>query len=187
MKSSPKKTNFLFSMIHWRRLKLLWIALLLPASSLLAQQKIVNGTVTSETGEPLQGVSVQLKNAGTGAFTDKNGKFSIVVPDNAAILVVSFIGYQAKELPVKNSTALNIKLQSEAKTMNDVVVIGYGSVKRNDLTGSVSTIKGADLNRQKAPSFLEAMQGKVAGVQITSQSGEPGAGVAINIRGSNSL
>ncbi|RYY62378.1 MAG: TonB-dependent receptor [Chitinophagaceae bacterium] len=155
--------------------------------SATGQNKTVTGSVSAESGEKLTGVSVQLKGTQTGSFTDQAGNFSMAVPTGSQTLVFSFIGFQSKEVVVTGASPMNVVLQPISKTMDDLVVIGYGSVKRSDLTGSVGTIKGVDLNRQKSASFLEAMQGKVAGVQITSQSGEPGAGVSISIRGNNSL
>jgi TonB-linked SusC/RagA family outer membrane protein len=147
---------------------------------------VVNGTVTGTGGVPLVGATIQLKNSKYAVTSDGNGAFSIDVPEDA-VLVVSYVGYQTTEASVNGRTSLNISLQAQPTSLTDVVVIGYGTQKKADVTGAVSVVSAADIADRPIIDAGEALQGKAAGVQVTSNSGKPGAGLSIRIRGSSSI
>ena len=134
----------------------------------------------------MPGVSVTVKGTSHGVVTDSKGEFTMTVPEGAT-LVVSHVGYKAQEIAVKNQTSINIVLEEEQNELSQVVVIGYGTVKKSDLTGSVSSIKEQDLKVVPVTSFDQALQGRAAGVQVTQLSGKPGAETSIRIRGTTSI
>jgi TonB-linked SusC/RagA family outer membrane protein len=147
-----------------------------------AQQNInVTGTVTSDKNETLPGVTVVLKGTSTGTVTDIDGKYQITVPSNGT-LVFSYVGMLPQEIAINGKTNLDVKLVTSVQTMNEVVVVGYGTQKKLEVTGSVSQIKGDEISKQSSVNPISALQGKVAGVQITN-SGAPGASPEIRIRG----
>jgi TonB-linked SusC/RagA family outer membrane protein len=141
----------------------------------------VSGHVTGANGEPLYGVSITVKGTRTGTTTDVNGNFSISVPDDA-VLVFTYVGYESKEIAVADKTTINISLQLSTKTIDQVVIVGYGAQRKIDVTGSVSQIKGEDIAKQPGVNPVSSLQGKVAGMQITN-SGAPGSPPQIRIRG----
>jgi len=153
---------------------------LLPLA--MAQQVKVTGTVTNfDTGETLPGVTVVVKGTTTGAATDLDGKFTLDAPSTATLLF-SFIGMNSQEIAIQGRTTINVSLISSASLLEEVVVVGYGSAKRLDLTGSIKTIKAEELSYQAVSNPAQALQGKVAGVQVTN-SGSPGSSPVIRIRG----
>ncbi|PIQ22930.1 MAG: SusC/RagA family protein [Cytophagales bacterium CG18_big_fil_WC_8_21_14_2_50_42_9] len=171
-----------------RFLSLFFLLALLSVQAELWAQVAVSGTVTDATkGDPLPGVSIIIKGTTQGGVSDVNGNFNLQAPDANSILVFSFIGYQSKEVPVNGQTRLNVSLLVDNKALEEVVVVGYGAVKKSDLTGSVGTLKGAELNKTPAASVDQLLQGKIAGVQVIAPSGQPGAGATIRIRGVSSL
>jgi TonB-linked SusC/RagA family outer membrane protein len=161
----------------------------LPAPALAQTAGIrVTGTVTNIDGEPMAGVSVKIKGASQGAvLSDNAGKYSIVVPDTKAVLVFNYLGYAVQEAHVGNNTVLNLKLINQPNDLNDIVIVGYGSSTRKDLTGAISSVKMGDLAKAPVKSFDDALGGRVAGVQVTSFDGQPGGGTSIVIRGSGSV
>lgn len=162
-------------------------------SALFAQDRstgrTLKGTVTDDGGTPLQAATVAVQGGRSVVTTDKDGHFEIFYPSGAKGLSISFVGMQSQNLTVKeNANNLLVKLKpNSANALNDVVVIGYGTVKRKDLTGSVSTISAADLSRGNPSNVVSAMQGKVAGAVISTSDGAPGAGISIQVRGANSF
>ena len=110
-------------------------------------EKKISGTVQSVDGSPLIGASVIAKGTSTGTVTDLNGKFELSVPDEVTVLVVSYIGYESQEVEILNSTVLNISLQENSSTLDEVIVVGYGSQKRSDVTGSISSLKNENFNK----------------------------------------
>lgn len=146
----------------------------------------VTGNIVDETGMPLIGVAVQVKGTTEGTVTDFDGNFSLSVSSNS-VLVVSYLGYTTKEIQISGKTQLNIKLEPDTKTLDEVVVVGYGTVKKRDLTGAVTSIKGNDITLNPGNNPLEALQGKVAGLDITRTSGQAGAGVSMQLRGTRSF
>ena len=171
----------------WRFLTLLAIVLLFGHSAAWAQGRTVTGKVTDPTGFGLPGVSVQLKGTQRGTNTDANGTFSLSdVPANAT-LVLSFIGYTAQEVVVGNRTTVDVKLAEDTKALEEVVVVGYGTAKRKDLTGSVAQVTAKEFNAGVNPNPLQAIQGKVAGLVITAPSGDPTQNPTVRLRGYTSL
>ena len=148
---------------------------------------IVGGTVSNEKGEVLQGVVIEIKNTKTRTVTDASGKFSISIKNKNAVLVISYTGYADKEIAVTESSSnINVSLAVDTKALDDVVVIGYATVKKKDVTGAVSGINQQDIKSRPVTNALEAMQGKVAGVDISSNE-RPGSVGSITIRGVRSL
>lgn len=149
--------------------------------------KRVTGQLIDELGEPMIGVTVMIKGTSTGVVTDLDGKFSIDdVPAGASELHISYIGYEAKDVQI-SSSAMQIKMNPDNELLDEVVVVGYGTVKKDDLTGSVSAIKPDEFNRGAKSTAQDALVGKVAGVNVVSSSGAPGSGSTIRIRSGASL
>ena len=154
----------------------------------LKQQGInITGNVTDANGEPIPGVNVTIKGTTVGNVTDINGRYSIYVPDASAVLMFSFIGYLSQEIEVGNQRNILITLLESTMELDEVVVVGYGSVRKKDLTGSVSAVAMSEMDKQPVFRVEEALRGKAAGVQITKQNTAPGAGIKIRIRGANSV
>ncbi|MBE9466549.1 SusC/RagA family TonB-linked outer membrane protein [Dyadobacter subterraneus] len=148
-----------------------------------AQGINITGKVTSATdGSALPGASILIKGTTTGAPTDNEGNYTINVPSTSSILVVSMIGMTPQEIPVGSNSVINIALQEDAKALNEVVIVGYGTQKKLDITGSVISIKGSEISKQSSINPVSGLQGKVAGVQINN-SGKPGEAPQIRIRG----
>ncbi|MCC6723789.1 MAG: TonB-dependent receptor [Saprospiraceae bacterium] len=150
-----------------------------------AAQKIT-GKVVSETGETLIGVSILVKGTTDGTVTDVDGQFELDLPNNA-ILVFSFIGFETQEVAVGTNTSLRIVMTTVSNKLNEVVVVGYGSQKRRDLTGAVSTVSSKDMENRSNTQFGYALEGKAAGVQVIRSSGQPQAGFSIRVRGTASI
>ena len=148
-------------------------------------QSLVKGTVKDSAGEPIIGASVKVQGAKTGAITDFNGDFSVQA-DNNATLVISYIGYTTETVKLNGRNNIQVTLNEDAQTLNDVVVIGYGVQKKSDLTGSVAQVKAEDLKHRSTTDAAAALQGKASGVQILNSSGKPGQGAAIRVRGYSS-
>ncbi len=146
----------------------------------------IKGTIKSEKGEPLIGASVVVKGTTTGTVVDENGNFELAVPDGTAVLVISFVGYDTQEITVGNQTTINVIL-TEGKALGEVVVIGYGTVKKSDITGSISSITTKELEKIPATNIVQAMQGQAAGVDIAQTDARPGAAPQVRIRGNRSL
>ncbi|MGC9342157.1 MAG: TonB-dependent receptor [Bacteroidales bacterium] len=152
------------------------------------QQPAVSGTVTDETGQPLPGVTVVVKGTTQGTVTNADGNYSITNIPEDATLVFSFVGMRTQEVAVGNQTSINIEMEVDAIGIEEVVAIGYGTIKKSDLTGSVASVKSEELNTFPTSSAVQALQGRAAGVQIQSDNGgEPGGNYNILIRGSSSI
>ena len=150
-------------------------------------QFTVSGTVTDQGGMPLPGASVLEKGTTNGVQTDFDGNFIIELSGENAILVISYIGFSGKEINVAGQTTINVQLEESAAALDEIVVVGYGTQKKSDLTGSVTSLGQDDMNPGANASVDQLMQGRAAGVQITQASSAPGGGLAIRIRGSSSL
>ena len=146
----------------------------------------ISGKVTDEAGEGLPGATVNVKGTTTGTITDVDGRYTITAPDDA-ILVFSFVGYITEEIPVNNTTTINVAMSPDITSLEEIVVIGYGTQKKSDLTGAISSISNEEMNQVPATSLDQAMIGRAAGVQITQTSGQPGGAISIRIRGGNSI
>ena len=148
----------------------------------------VSGRVLTTAGDPLVGASVKLKGADIGTVTDANGNFSLNIPGNGGTLVISYVGYETHEVAVNKNISLNISLSQKDSKVDEVVVVGYGTVRKADLTGAVSSISADKVTQVKAISTVAGtLQGQAAGVQVIQRSGQPGEGVSIKIRGTNSI
>lgn len=167
---------------------LLCIALSAITSPLSAQDgRKVTGHVVDDTNEPLIGASILVVGTSTGVITDLDGNFSIVVPSGATTLQISYVGYETMTVPIPDNNTVNVKMKSDSQVLSDVVVIGYGTTRKSDLTGSVSNVSSKDFNSGLISSPEQLINGKVSGVQIMSNSGSPTAGSTIRIRGGASL
>ena len=165
--------------------QLLFVILLLCVAFGYAQQITVKGTVKDGSGQPLMGASVLVKGTSHGTAADFDGNFELKV-DKGVTLVVSSVGYKSREVAAKAGT-MNIVLQEDTQQLEDVVVIGYGAIKKKDLTGSVNLVTDKDFNKAPAVNADQLIQGKIAGVQMASTGGAPGEGQVIRIRGNGSL
>lgn len=150
------------------------------------QNRKITGTVVDENAEPLIGVSILVKGTSSGVITDFDGNFSLDVPTDAT-LVISYVGYKKQEIKVGNQQKLSITMLSDNKLLDEVVVVGYGVVKKSDLTGSVGSVKAENISAKGSTSLMESLQGQVAGVNISQSSSRAGDGFNIQIRGKSSL
>lgn len=152
-----------------------------------AQGKQITGVIKDGTGEPMIGVNVLVKGTTNGTITDFDGKFAISDVKNSDVLTITYVGYVQQSIPVGNQTSFNIILKEDTETLDEVVVIGYGTVKKRDLTGSVASVSNETLTANPVSDVSQALQGKLAGVSVTSQDGRPGAEVSIRVRGGGSI
>ncbi len=159
----------------------LLLCLALPIQA-WAQKQTVTGTVTEQNGEPIIGATIMEKGTTNGTTTDFDGNFSINVTKDAIILV-SYVGYVPQEIKVGNKTHLDIVIKEDNQVLDEVVVVGYGTMKKSDMTGAISSVNGSDLAKRTTTNPAEALQGKIAGVNITKSGGNAGAGVSVKIRG----
>ncbi|MBW3469716.1 SusC/RagA family TonB-linked outer membrane protein [Arthrospiribacter ruber] len=163
------------------------LVLFLVGNNSIAQNQTVTGTVISaEDDLPLPGVNVRIKGTTTGTVTDLDGRYTIQGDANQ-VLVFSYIGFDTQELAIGNRSTVDVVLQLDSKTLGEIVVVGYGTQSRRDLTGSVGSVSGEDINRMPVASLDGALQGRAAGVFVQSPSGTPGAGISMQIRGNTSL
>jgi len=170
----------------YERLSLSLALLLMIISVGLAQERVVTGTVTDDQGAGMPGVNVLVKGTPQGTVTDAQGTFSISAPANA-VLLFSFVGFKTTEMPVGEQTKIDIKLVPDLTALDEIVVIGYGTAKRSDLTGAVGSVDEDQLKERPAASLNQALSGKVAGVQVNTNSGRPGGRANVRIRGFSSI
>jgi TonB-linked SusC/RagA family outer membrane protein len=153
-----------------------------------AQSKTVTGKVVQQqTNEPMQGVTVNVKGTDRSTTTGADGNYSITVPDNQAVLVFTYVGFVSQEIKVSGSDTYAVTMIPGTNKLDEVVVVGFGSSKRRDLTGSIVSVKPAEITARPGPNAMESLQGRVAGLDITRSSGQPGAGVNIQLRGTRSF
>lgn len=158
-----------------------------PIAPVAQQTIIVNGKITDENGVPIPGVSIRIKNTSGGTSSDVRGNYNITVPNKEAILVFSSIGYVTIETKVADRKQINISLKQQAQSLEETVVIAYGTVSKKDLTGSVGQVNLEDLSKAPVTTFGQALAGRVAGVHVSSSDGQPGVVQSIVIRGPGSL
>jgi TonB-dependent starch-binding outer membrane protein SusC len=162
--------------------------LMLVASAAFAQDRTITGTVTAkEDGSALPGVSIQVKGTKVGTQTGADGKFSIKVAQGQSALTFSFIGFVPKTVTLGNGSNINVSLESDSKVLSEVVVVGYGTQSKKEITGSQSTVKAADIANAPILSPEQALQGRAPGVQVTQSSGTPGGGISVRVRGPSSI
>jgi len=165
----------------WKISVLLFFSCFLALSS-YAQQKTLSGTIKGEDGSPIPGVAVVVKGTTTGTITDMDGKFSFIVPADATVLAVTYIGMKSQEITIGNQTVFNVTLAADVIGIDEIVVVGYGTRKKEELTGSISTVSDKQMKISSAPSVVSRMQGLVSGVTITSAN-TPGGEATIRIHG----
>lgn len=164
------------------------LLLALTMSSIALAQNKITGNVKDEMGEPVIGANVVVKDAkGIGTVTDLDGKFSLTVPAGKTHIIISYVGSAPQTVAVAGRKVINVTLKDDKKLLDEVVVVGYGTMKKSDLSGAVGQIKSEDLMKGGAVDLAHGMQGKMAGVQIQQSDGAPGAGVSITVRGANSF
>lgn len=151
------------------------------------QGKTIKGQILDETGESMIGVSVLVKGTTIGTVTDFDGNYHLKCPSGKNILEISYIGYKTKEITIGNNSLINIKMEPDTQALDEVVVIGYGTVKKRDLTGAVASMKNEDVTVAPTSNVMEALQGKIAGMDIVKSSGQVGEDVSILLRGSRSI
>ncbi len=171
------------------RLNLIGIILLFFTTGIANAQNItITGKVTAaSTEEPLPGVNIVIKGTTEGSITDLDGNYSITVPDENAILVFSFVGYVTEEIPVGNQTEINLSLIDDIMSLDELVVIGYGTQRKGDVTSSIASVKSDDFIQGGVQDIGQLIQGKVAGLTVYSVSGDPTANTQVRLRGTNSL
>lgn len=169
--------------VHKGRMRTMLLTLFLMLPFYVLSQKVaVTGEITDENGEPVIGVTVMEKGTTNGTMSDIDGKFSINVKPSS-VLSVSYVGYVSQQIPVKGVSHLKIVLKEDNQMLDEVVVVGYGTMKKSDMTGAISTVTGEDLAKRATTNAAEALQGKVAGVNIMKSGGNAGAGISVKIRG----
>jgi TonB-linked SusC/RagA family outer membrane protein len=169
-----------------RSLCLIAMLLFVTVGAALAQKQTVTGKVADDAGRGMPGVNILLKGTTTGTTTDADGAFSIEAAPTD-ILVISFIGYASQEITVGSQTSLNVTLQEDLKTLEEVVVVGYGEMRKADLTSAQTSISSKDISRTLNTTIEQAIQGRSAGVFVTQNTGAPGGGISVAIRGINSI
>lgn len=158
-----------------------------PSLAQQVRERTVTGTLTDENGEPMAGVSILVVETSIAAITDVNGTFSLKIPEGKDQLRFSFIGYETTTVPIPAGNVVNYQMKPQARELDEIVVIGYGTTRKGDLTGSVSNVSTKDFNKGIINSPEQLINGKISGVQIMSNSGSPTAGSTIRIRGGASL
>ncbi len=176
------------SILNFNVRNLCFVFVMLVVQCAFAQDRTITGTVTDNKQEPLIGVNVVVKgNISVGAITDLDGKYSLSVPEGKATLVFSYIGYVTQEVSVGSRNTVDVVLVDDAQALDEVVVVGYGVVKKRDLVGSIASVKSQDITAVPTSNVLESMQGKIAGLDMTRSSGQPGSSFNFTIRGNRSL
>ncbi len=171
----------------FKNLRFALVAATLTMSANGFAQTVIKGNVTDNTGEPIIGASVIEQGTNTGGVTDLDGNFTITLTGNSKKLKISYVGMKPQLVNVAGKSTINVKLEDDSNSLNDVVVIGYGAVKKKDLTGSVATVSNKALEAVPVANATEALQGKMAGVQITATEGSPDAEMKIRVRGGGSI
>jgi len=169
-----------------RKIVLLLLALI-TNMTLMAQTKLTGKVIDASLGEPLIGATVMVKGTSTGSVADIDGNFTLTVPKGKTQIVVSSVGYQSQTINISGRNNITIKLKEDSKMMDEVVVVGYGQMKKSDLSGALSQLKGEDMMKGGSLDVAHGMQGKIAGVNIQQSDGAPGGGMSIVVRGTNSF
>jgi TonB-linked SusC/RagA family outer membrane protein len=167
--------------------KLIYILLLLPLFA-FSQGKIVSGVVNDDMGGPLPGATVQVKGSESiGSITDFDGKFTIALKAGETKIIISYVGFESQEVDVSSQSNISVSLQQDVSELEEVVVIGYGTVLKKDLTGSVASVKVSETISRQSTTVDQLLQGRAAGVQVTQNAANPGSGISVRIRGTSSL
>ena len=167
--------------------KLLLVFILFPIF-VYSQTKTISGTVNDENNIPLVGVNISVENSNIGALTDFDGNYLITIPsDKPKVLIFSYLGYSTQEIDASSTENISIMMLPDLEQLEEVVVIGYGSVLKKDLTGSLSSVKVEKEVANQSNSIDQLLQGRAAGVQVVQNGANPGSGISVKIRGTNSL
>ena len=167
--------------------KLSLVFLILPLL-VFSQEKLLNGTVYDNDNNPLPGATIQVLNSNNiGAITDFDGNFSLLIAEDETKLEVSYIGFLTQTVDVSNRASISIKLELDVSELEEVVVIGYGTVLKKDLSGAVSSIKIEDDISRQSSTIDQLLQGRASGVQVTQNAANPNSGISVRVRGTNSL
>lgn len=163
--------------------------LLMSMLSLLAfaQERQISGTIKDSMGEPMIGVNVLVKGTTNGTITDFDGNFSLSNVTDKDVLVISYIGYITQEIPAATKTSFDITMKDDAQSLDEIVVIGYGTVRKRDLTGSVTSVKAGDIEKVASSNAMQAMQAKVPGLDLQQSDGQAGSGISMTLRGNRSI
>lgn len=176
------------SKFYQKARKLCLMMMLLTAGLAYGQNRSITGTVVDSRNEPLIGVNVTVKNASAvGSITDMDGRYSLTLPNANAVLVFSYIGYTTQEVATDGQSVINVTLKEDAQALDEVIVVGYGVVKKRDVVGSIASVKQEDITALPTGNVLESMQGKVAGLDMTRSSGAVGSPLSFTVRGNRSL
>jgi TonB-linked SusC/RagA family outer membrane protein len=170
-----------------KKIALLLAFFIIGLTVAMAQTKEITGSVTSDDGGTMPGVSISVKGTSLGTITDMNGKYFLKVPNDAKTLVFSFVGMTTQDVAIGNQSVVNVQLKSQDINVDEVVVVGYGVQKKKDVTSSISKVKGNELAEKASSSFVQQLAGRASGVQITSSSGDLGTPPNIRIRGVNTI
>ncbi len=174
MKRLLKRISFLFLCVSFTQLA-------------FSQTKVVTGTITDDKGAPVQGASIAVKGAKGGTTTDATGAFTLTVSAAAKSLIISSVGYNQQEIGIPVNNTVAVTLVSSSQSLNDVIVIGYGTTRRKDATGSLTTVSSKEFNQGVITSPDQLLANKVSGLEVTSNSGQPGAATTVRIRGNSSV
>jgi TonB-linked SusC/RagA family outer membrane protein len=181
-RTGRRSQRLLFALIF-----LLLYTMSCPVMAVQANTHNIRGHVTDQDGNALPGVSVSLENSTRGTTTDAKGNYTLTVSNTKGTLVFSFIGYTTRRVVIDGRTTLNVSLTQKVSALNQLVVVGYGTQKKSDLTGAIASITSKDFNKGVAPSLDGLIQGKAAGVRVVQNSNEPGGGISVDIRGASSI
>jgi len=169
------------------RLANLALLCVLFTQTAFSQTKTITGKVSDDKGIPLSGATITAKGTKAGASTGADGTYRITIPASARILVISSVGFTQQELNIGEQSTIDASLVASSQALNEVVVVGYGTVRKKDLTGSVASVQAKDFNKGTYTAPDQLIQGKVAGVQVLSNGGQPGGGVTVKIRGNSAI
>ncbi len=174
--------------VHFNLAKLGFMIILMAITQLqVMAQQIKGKVIEAASGQPLSGCSVVEKGSTNGVFTDQDGNYAINVANNEAVLIYSFIGFETIEMPFGTHRMIEVKLKASSENLNEIVVVAYGIQKKSDVTGAIGSVKSKDFNKGVIANPNQLLHGKVAGVNVTAASGEPGAAQNVIIRGVGSL
>ncbi|KAB7732909.1 SusC/RagA family TonB-linked outer membrane protein [Rudanella paleaurantiibacter] len=163
------------------------LLVMMTAQLLLAQNRSVSGRVSDDSGDPLPGVNVVVKGTQQGATTNADGRYTLSIPAGNVSLTFSYIGYVTQEIPVGNQSSLNVTLKADDRSLSEVVVVGYGTQRKIETTGSIASVKSAELIQTPVANVAQGLQARVAGVQVNQNTGAPGGNISVRIRGTNSI
>jgi len=170
-----------------RKITLIQLVILLSVWFVNAQETTLSGKVSSKDGSPIPGVSIVIKGSTVGTLSDSNGHFSLKSPSEAKTIIFSFVGMKTQELPVTKAANYNVVLEEDTYNLEEVVAVGYGTMKKSDLTGSVTSVKNEEISAFASSNVMQSLSGRAAGVQVNQNTGAPGSSISVRIRGTNSI